>query len=183
MTRSPIDAPDATTRRVWLRGAASAAALCGPWRLWAAPAAAAAPRLLTVFLRGAYDALSVLVPYDEPLYHELRPGLALARPDPASADAAVALDGRWGLHPLLDASLGPLWAARQLAFVPFAGTEFVSRSHFQAQDWIEFGQPADGRPDGSTGYLNRLLVELQGHTEPAAAGSVWPWSSTSSRFR
>ncbi len=158
------------TRRDWLQASAGLALASGHWTLWAAPTPAR-PRLLVVFLRGAYDSLSALVPYAEPLYHELRPTLALARPtaDASAGSAAVALDTRWGMHPLLEDAVAPLWGAGQLAFVPFAGTEFVSRSHFQAQDWVEFGQPASGHPDGTTGFLNRLLVELKGPPQRPAA--------------
>lgn len=157
------------SRRHLLGAALAAPLLTGSWRLWAAPAAAGDARLLVVFLRGAYDGLSALVPYAEPFYYESRPTLALARPDPAASDASVRLDGRWGLHPALNDSLMPLWSAGALAFVPFAGTAFVSRSHFQAQDWIEFGQPIGGRPDGSSGFMNRLLGEIGGHGTRAVA--------------
>lgn len=157
------------SRRGLLRAALGAPLLAGPWRLWAAPAAAADARLMVVFLRGAYDGLSALVPYAEPFYYESRPNLALAAPDPESADASVRLDGRWALHPALDDAVMPLWSAGQLAFVPFAGTAFVSRSHFQAQDWVEFGQPPGARPDPSTGFMNRLLGQLGGHGTRAVA--------------
>jgi len=131
-----------------------------PWRLLAAPTGGSGARVVLVFLRGAYDALSVLVPYSEPFYYEARPNIALGRPDRASPDAALSLDGRWALHPSLGDALMPLWQAGQLAFVPFSGTGFVSRSHFQAQDWVEFGQAPDARPSSSDGFLNRLLARL-----------------------
>ena len=147
-------------RRGFLRLALGLAGASLTWRLWAAPTGGNGTRLVLVFLRGAYDPLSVLVPYAEPFYYEARPNIALARPDRANPESASALDGRWALHPSLDDSLMPLWQAGELAFVPFAGTGFVSRSHFQAQDWVEFGQAPDVRPDSGSGFLNRLLARL-----------------------
>jgi uncharacterized protein (DUF1501 family) len=152
-----------------------------PWRLWAAPAGTSRPRLLVVFLRGACDGLSVLVPYADDFYYESRPTLAIGRPrqaprqveagraEQADAQPAQALDERWGLHPSLVESIGPWWASGELAFVPFAGTDFVSRSHFQAQDWIEFGQGAGQRLQTQSGFLNRLMVALGGAPAPAVA--------------
>ena len=133
------------------------------WRVWAAPEAARAAadaRLVVMFLRGAYDGLSLLVPYKEDFYYESRPSIALARPDEASPLAALALDADWALHPALAGSLLPLYQAGQLAFVPFAGTEFVSRSHFQAQDWVEAGLAPGGGLSLASGFLNRLLQRL-----------------------
>ena len=155
-------------RRRFLRLALGVAGASVTWRLWAVPAGGNGPRVVVVFLRGAYDALSVLVPYAESFYYEARPNIALGRPDRSSGDAALPLDGRWALHPTLGESLIPLWQARQLAFVPFSGTGFVSRSHFQAQDWMEFGQAPSDRPSASSGFLNRLLGRLR---TPAVAGS------------
>lgn len=141
------------------------------WRLWAAPGSGSWPRCLVVFLRGACDGLGALAPYADAFYREARPTIALpeplpilAEPDPGAASlASMRLDGRWALAPALAPSLGALWEAGQLAVVPFAGTDFVSRSHFDAQDWIESGQPLDGgRPDGRSGFLNRLLGQLAG---------------------
>jgi uncharacterized protein (DUF1501 family) len=89
-----------------------------------------------------------------------------------SADASLRLDDRWALAPALAPSFGTFWEAGQLAAVPFAGTDFVSRSHFEAQDWIEFGQPAQGgvRPDSRSGFLNRLLAQLTAPALPPPVG-------------
>ena len=152
-----------------MAGAAGAPLSVGPWRVWAATSQVAPARLLVVFLRGAYDGLSALVPYADPFYYDARPNIAIGRPAGEEQEAGAVnvatdtcwpLDNRWGLHPALVASLGPLWRAGGLAFVPFAGTDFVSRSHFQAQDWVESGLSAAERPDGRSGFLNRLLQEL-----------------------
>lgn len=128
----------------------------------AVPASAADPRFLFVFLRGGYDALNFLVPHASSFYYEARPGIAVPRPGTADpAAAAWALDADWALTPTVREPLEPLWRAGQLAFVPFAGTDDVSRSHFETQDHIELGQP-QGRNDFSSGFLNRLAGVLGG---------------------
>ena len=146
-------------RRTLLRTALAAPLAVGATRLWAAPAADA--RLLVVFLRGGYDCASLLVPAASPFYAEARPTIAVAPPG-ASPDAALPLDADWALHPALRDSLHPLWLDGQLAFVPFAGTRDLSRSHFETQDGIELGL-ADGRGgDRRSGFLNRLAAVLDG---------------------
>ncbi|MFX5747515.1 hypothetical protein ABTE19_21560, partial [Acinetobacter baumannii] len=82
-------------------------------RVWAAPATNA--RLLVVFLRGAYDAASVVIPVASDFYYASRPTLAIARPDPAVAAAALSLDADWGLHPALRETILPLFAKGQAA--------------------------------------------------------------------
>src|SRR6185369_5774802 len=148
-----------------------AAASAGSARLWAAPTGGTNARFVLVFLRGAYDSLSVLVPYADSFYYEARPNIAIARPSPGTAGAALRLDDRWALHPALADHVLPLYSSRQLAMVPFAGTAFVSRSHFQAQDWVESGLLPAQRPDSSSGFLNRLVTELHGKTRSPAAVS------------
>ncbi len=137
-----------------------AAALAGPVltsaRLYAAPAPA--PRLLVLFLRGAYDSASVLVPSGG-FYAEARPTLALPR---SGAKAVIPLDSDWALNPVLAPTMLPLWKAGQLAFIPFAGTHDLSRSHFETQDTIEFGQPLTGRRDTGSGFMNRLAAQVSG---------------------
>lgn len=135
-----------------------------PVRLWAAPPATAAtqaPRLLVVFLRGAYDAANLLVPVSSSFYYESRPNIAIARDD------ALPLDDSWGLAPALADSVHPLWLQGQAAFVPFAGTHDTSRSHFETQDHIELGQPDDvaaGGRDFRSGFMNRLAGVLGSRT-------------------
>ena len=143
---------------------AGAAALRG-LRLAAAPGAEA--RCLVVFLRGGCDGTNVLVPIASDFYREARPTLAIPRPDPAQPQAALALDGTWGLHPALRESLLPLWKLGQAAFVPFAGSPDLSRSHFETQDSIEAGEPLDGPRDYRSGFLNRL-AEVLGDAHPIA---------------
>lgn len=148
-------------RRHFLRLALGSAALTASWRLWSLPAGSTDSRLILVFLRGAYDSLSAVVPYNDPFYYEARPTLAIPRPNARQQDSSILLDNRWALHPVLGDSLLPFWSSEQLAFVPFSGTGFVSRSHFQAQDWVEFGLAPSDKKSVSTGFLNRLLVELK----------------------
>ena len=138
--------------------ATSTALLAG--RLFAAPAGS--PRFLCVFLRGGYDCANLLVPYSSSFYYESRPRIAIARPDPAIIDGALALDASWALAPAVRESLGPLYQQRQLLFVPFAGTDDLSRSHFETQDSIELGQPLQAARDFSSGFLARLARTLTG---------------------
>ncbi|HMS79402.1 MAG TPA: hypothetical protein PKC20_07690 [Burkholderiaceae bacterium] len=146
-------------RRTLLRATAAAPLAVGAPRLWAAPAADA--RLLVVFLRGGYDAASLLVPASSPFLAEARPTIAVAPPG-AGADGALPLDADWALHPALRDSLHRLWLDGRVAFVPFAGTRDLSRSHFETQDGIERGLP-DGRGgDRRSGFLNRLAAAVGG---------------------
>jgi uncharacterized protein (DUF1501 family) len=129
-------------------------------RVWAAPQTSA--RLLVVFLRGGYDAANVVAPVSSDFYYAARPTLALAKPDPANPKSALPLDADWALHPALKESLYPFWAKRQLAFVPFAGTDDLTRSHFETQDTIELGQPVGGHRDYRSGFMGRLASVLTG---------------------
>jgi uncharacterized protein (DUF1501 family) len=112
---------------------------------------APARRLVVVFLRGAVDGLSLVVPYREKNYYRLRPTIAIAKP--GETGGAIDLDGNFGLHPAL-AALFPLWRHGSLAFVHAAGSPDPTRSHFDGQDNIESGTPGNkATPDG---WLNRL---------------------------
>lgn len=123
-----------------------------PTRLWAA--SPDAPRLLVVFLRGAYDAANLLVPTTSSFYYEARPNIAIAKA------TALPLDDSWGLAPAMADSIHPLWLKGQAAFVPFAGTNDASRSHFETQDHIELGQADEGSRDFRSGFMNRLAGVL-----------------------
>ncbi|HEY6579141.1 MAG TPA: DUF1501 domain-containing protein [Rhizomicrobium sp.] len=121
-------------------------------------------RLVVVFLRGAVDGLNVVPPYSEQEYHDLRPTIAIARP--GQSGGALDLDGHFGLHPAL-ASLMPLWKERSLAFVHASGSPDESRSHFQAQAYMETGTPGvRTTPDG---WMNRVLAALPGKHAPTEA--------------
>lgn len=160
-------------RRRLLQMMATAPLLLGGSRLYAAPAAPG-NRLLVVFMRGAYDAASLLVPTSSDFYYESRPSIAIARPGSGDGAALPLADG-WGLHPALADSLLPFYRNKQLAFVPFAGTEDLTRSHFETQNSIELGQGA--RKDGNyrSGFLNRLTLALGANgSHPAAFTSDVP---------
>jgi uncharacterized protein (DUF1501 family) len=143
---------------------------------FAAPGAADA-KFLLVFLRGGYDAANVVIPVSSPFYYESRPTIAIPKPDPANLQSAVSLARpgeaiTWALHPALRNSILPLWQKRQIAFVPFAGTDDLTRSHFETQDSVEGGMPVapadgDARTYGS-GFLNRLAAALDGAGNPVA---------------
>jgi uncharacterized protein (DUF1501 family) len=129
-------------------------------RLYAAPAAG--PRFLLVFLRGGYDSTNLLIPYSSSYYYEARPNIAIARPDAASSTSALALNADWALAPAVRETIGALYSQRQAAFVPFAGTDDLSRSHFETQDSIELGQPTGGTRNYRSGFLGRLSDTLVG---------------------
>ncbi len=139
-------------------GAGIASAL--PMQLWAG--SPDTPRLLVVFLRGAYDAANLLVPTGSSFYYEARPDIAIAK------TAALALDDGWGLAPAVADSVHPLWLKGQAAFVPFAGTHDTTRSHFETQDHIELGLADDGARDFRSGFMNRLAAVL-GASAPASS--------------
>ena len=154
-------------RRHFLHAALAGGLVLDAARTWAAPAGAAVDsRLLVVFLRGAYDACNVLIPQTS-FYAESRPHIAIARPG-AGTDAALAFDADWALTPALQSTLYPRIQAGEVAFVPFAGIDDLSRSHFETQDRVELGLPLPGehldpgapRPDTTQGFLNRLAQEL-----------------------
>lgn len=145
-------------RRELIRAAAALGLSTAAGRVWAAPKADA--RLLVVFLRGAYDAANVVIPTGSDFYYRARPNLAVARPDPANPAAALSLDADWSLHPALRDTILPLYAKGQAAFVPFAGTDDLTRSHFETQDTIELGQTIGASRDYNSGFMARLAAEL-----------------------
>jgi uncharacterized protein (DUF1501 family) len=137
----------------------------GVGKLYALPASP--PRLLIVFLRGAYDAINIVVPVSSDFYYAARPTLAIPKA------RTLNLNSEWGLHPALRESIYPLWQKKQIAFVPFAGADDTSRSHFETQDTIELGQPAGGTRDYRSGFMGRLADVLSG-SAPAAFTSTLP---------
>lgn len=119
-------------------------------------------RFLLLFLRGGYDAANLLVPTSSNFYYESRPTIAISRPDPSNPLSAIQLDTNWGLHPSLRDSVAPLFAKKEMAFIPFAGTNDTSRSHFETQDSIEAGMATQTMGTVSSGFLNRLSQVLGG---------------------
>ncbi|HEV2802797.1 MAG TPA: DUF1501 domain-containing protein [Pyrinomonadaceae bacterium] len=111
--------------------------------------------LIAIFQRGAVDGLNMVVPHGEKNYYALRPSIAVAQPGRgASGESAIDLDGFFGLHPAL-AGFKPMWDAKRLAIVHAAGSPNNTRSHFDAQDYMESGTPGvKSTPDG---WLNRYL--------------------------
>ena len=150
------------TRRVFLRN--SALAVVGttaiPSFLTRAAFGAVEPgtrtkRLVVVFQRGAADGLNIVVPHGEGAYYAMRPSINIPRKE------VLDLDGFFGLHPSL-ASFQPLWDQKHLAIVHAAGSPDPTRSHFDAQDFMESGTP--GLKATTDGWLNRTL-----HAMPATA--------------
>ena len=139
-------------------GLAALAPMATGGRLWAAPSTNA--RLFVVFLRGAYDAANIVIPVHSDFYHASRPSLAIASPDPANASSALPLDADWGLHPVLRETVLPLFRKGQAAFVPFAGTDDLTRSHFETQDTIELGQDVKGPRNYRSGFMARPVKVL-----------------------
>ncbi len=123
-------------------------------------------RLVVVFLRGAVDGLNVVVPFADPGYYRARSTIALAPPGEPSG--VIDLDGRFGLHPAL-APLLPMWKSGSLGFIHACGSNDPTRSHFDAQDYMESATP--GRKSTPDGWMNRLLGTLADDT-PTRAVSI-----------
>ena len=170
-----------TNRRIFLRNSALAMVGVGSAPLWLKRALYAAdapsPRkkiLVAIFQRGAADGLNVVVPHGEKAYYGLRPTIAVPRPSTAGdrrADAAIDLDGFFGLHPSL-APLKPLFDQQHLAIVDAVGSPDPTRSHFDAQDYMESGTP--GLKVTHDGWMNRALPKQQGKVSPVRAVSLGP---------
>ncbi|HXG83142.1 MAG TPA: DUF1501 domain-containing protein [Pyrinomonadaceae bacterium] len=112
--------------------------------------------LITIFQRGAVDGLNVVVPHGESEYYNLRPTIAVGKPN--QADGATNLDGFFGLHPSLK-PLEKFWQSKQMAVVHSVGSPDNTRSHFDAQDYMESGTP--GVKATRDGWLNRILQTKQ----------------------
>src|SRR5438477_11260547 len=120
-------------------------------------------RLVVIFQRGAADGLNIVVPHGERAYYAMRPGINIPRND------VLDLDGFFGLHPSL-ASLQPIWNQRHLAIVHAAGSPDPTRSHFDAQDFMESGTPGlKATPDG---WLNRALHSLPASEDKSAFRAI-----------
>ncbi|HET9709383.1 MAG TPA: DUF1501 domain-containing protein [Gemmatimonadales bacterium] len=123
-----------------------ARAAYNPCRVLPSPTAPDQPVLVCLFMRGAVDGLNVIVPHGDPFYYKERPRIAVPAAD------VVDLDGHFGLHPAL-AALKPFWDNKSLAAVHAVGSPDSTRSHFDAQDYMETGTPGSkATPDG---WLNR----------------------------
>jgi uncharacterized protein (DUF1501 family) len=146
----------APSRRIFLKsGAMTMLSLGFAPSFLARTAAAASGRrrlLIAIFQRGAVDGLNMIVPFGEADYYRLRPTIAVPRP--GAQDGAIALDDFFGLHPRMGA-LKPLWDNKSLAIVHASGSPDRTRSHFDAQDYMESGTP--GVKSTRDGWLNRYL--------------------------
>jgi uncharacterized protein (DUF1501 family) len=143
------------------------------WLGRAAFAGDSAPRkkvLVAIFQRGAADGLNIVVPHGEADYYKLRPSIAVPRPG-AGETAALDLDGFFGLHPSL-APLKPWWDDQHLAILHATGSPDPTRSHFDAQDYMESGTP--GLKATSDGWLNRALTPAGLKASPVRAVSLGP---------
>ena len=127
--------------------------------------------LVVIFQRGAMDGLNAVVPYGERNYYAMRPSIAIPAPN-GGQGAAIDLDGFFGLHPSL-APLQPLFHDKQLAIVHAAGSPDTTRSHFDAQDYMESGTP--GVKSTDDGWLNRYLQkQLEENATPFRAVAMGP---------
>jgi uncharacterized protein (DUF1501 family) len=121
--------------------------------------------LIAIFQRGAADGLNMVVPFAEKRYYELRPSIGIPAPGSNNGpQPAIDLDGRFGLHPSLQ-PLKALWDRQMLAIVEATGSPDPSRSHFDAQDYMESGTPGMKRD----GWLNRALPPPGPGTSPLRA--------------
>ena len=153
---------------------AASAALTVPfgrsgWLLRAAEAESGQRRLVVIFLRGAVDGLSVVVPYGDDAYYDARRSIALKAP--GRDGGVLALDGHFGLHPALQ-PLMSYWQNGTLGFVQACGSPDPTRSHFDAQLYMENGTP--GRGATGDGWMNRLLATLPAPHTPTQALSFGP---------
>ena len=129
-------------------------------------------QLVVLFQRGAADGLNMVVPFGEQNYYRMRPTIAIPEPKRGTTDAAVDLDGFFGLHPSL-APLEPLFHKNQLAIVHAAGSPDPTRSHFDAQDFMESGTP--GLKSTEDGWLNRVLETVpEENASPFRAVAMGP---------
>ena len=154
---------NALTRRGFLTGAGSAAlaALSVPWLPKLAFAQSGAPTrdvLISLYLRGGADALSLCVPHGESAYYALRPNIAVPRPGSSGGNSATDLDGFFGFPPAM-AALVPAYRAGHLLVVHAVGSPDASRSHFVAQEVMERAASYDN-PNYLTGWLGRHLASI-----------------------
>jgi uncharacterized protein (DUF1501 family) len=161
------------SRRIFLKDSALAMVGVGTAPLWLqktalAETATGAQRkkiLVAIFQRGAADGLNIVVPHGEQRYYDLRPTISIPRA------SVIDLDGHFGLHPSL-APLKPLWDKQELAIVHAVGSPDPTRSHFDAQDYMESGTP--GLKATADGWLNRALLPATGKPSPVRAVSLGP---------
>ncbi len=163
------------TRRTFVKaGACALVAYAGAPRFLvrAAHAAEASGKVLVaIFQRGAVDGLSMVMPFGDPGYAAVRPSIGLQPPRRGELERAADLDGFFALHPAL-APLAPLWQSRALAVVHACGSPDTTRSHFDAQDYMESGTPGvKSTPDG---WLARAAGTRPASRSPFRAVALGP---------
>jgi uncharacterized protein (DUF1501 family) len=171
------------TRRSFLRASAITVGALGAAPSWllraAAQAQASRKVLVAIFQRGAADGLNIVVPFFEPRYYQVRPGIGIQ--PPGKVNGGLDLDGRFAFNPALQ-QLKAYWDNGQLAVVHAAGSPDASRSHFDAQDYMECGTPGQKTEDG---WLNRALPPDMAGVSPvraiAASGAQLPRTLRGSR--
>jgi uncharacterized protein (DUF1501 family) len=163
------------TRRWFLQTSGLAVGVLGTSRVWLKPASAQAPSrkvLVAILQRGAADGLNIVAPFSEKRYYQLRPTIAVQMPG-SQPGTSMDLDGRFALHQALQPLRG-LWDSRQLAIVHAAGSPDTSRSHFDAQEYMESGTAGKRTEDG---WLNRALPRAGENSSPlrgVAVGATLP---------
>lgn len=126
------------------------------------------PIIIAIFQRGAMDGISAVVPFGDKYYYSVRPQIAVPQPRSGSADCAIDLDGHFGLHPAL-VPFKPIWDEGHLAIVHAVGSPDNTRSHFDAQDYMEAGTP--GNKGTADGWLNRYM-QAKREKKPTAFRAV-----------
>jgi len=164
-----------TSRRAFLKGSTVAIFGVGAIPAWLSRSVYAANEspqrrkiLVAIFQRFAVDGLNMVVPFGEQRYYELRPSIAIPKPD-GTPQSALDLDGFFGLHPSL-APLKPMFDAQHLAIVEAVGSPDPTRSHFDAQDYMESGTP--GFKGTGDGWMNRALPKPSSPVSPVRAVSL-----------
>lgn len=150
---------------------AAAAAVAGPLRLLAQDSTTRAQSttrsIVSIYLRGGMDAINVIVPHGDKRYYEIRPTIAIPGKEEEDGPGVIALDATFGMHPSL-ASLKPLWDAGRFAPIICSGSPHQTRSHFDAQDFMEYAAP--GLRGLTAGWLNRYLTGTKERAEKEKAG-------------
>jgi uncharacterized protein (DUF1501 family) len=131
--------------------------------------------LVCLFQRGAADGLNMIVPHGERAYYAARPNIAIPRPRSGAADSAIDLDGFFGLHPSLE-PFARLYRDGLLAPIHAVGSPSATRSHFDAQDYMESGTP--DRKSTEDGWLNRFLA-VKGTCQECSAAEPSPFRAVS----
>jgi uncharacterized protein (DUF1501 family) len=161
--QTPTTASSTNSKRQFIKGSAACLAGIGSSgasgilvsHSRAAESISTNAKLVVIMLRGAVDGLSVVAPYADANYYAARPTIAIAKP--GDTDGLLRLDNMFGLHPAL-AMLMPYWERSQLGFIHASGSHDSTRSHFDAQDYMESGTP--GKKSTPDGWLNRLALAL-----------------------